>query len=71
MKTTIAIPDADLAEAMRSTGARTKREAVVAALRGFNRPRRVGAFVATFGTWDMAGNDEIEAADLAASKDRR
>jgi Arc/MetJ family transcription regulator len=32
MKTTIDIPDAALADAMRYTGAKTKREAVVKAL---------------------------------------
>jgi Arc/MetJ family transcription regulator len=35
MKTTIDIPDAALADAMRFTGAKTKREAVVKALEGY------------------------------------
>ena len=64
MKTTIDIPDAVLADAMRYTGAKTKREAVVKALEEFNRLRRVKDLVASFGTWDIATNDEIEAGDM-------
>jgi len=65
MKTTIDIPDEALADAMRFTGAKTKREAVVNALEDFNRRQRVRELCATFGTWDIASNDEIEAGDLA------
>ena len=65
MKTTIDIPDAALADAMRFTGARTKREAVVKALESFNRQQRVKDLVASFGTLDFASNDEIEAGDMA------
>ncbi len=64
MKTTIDIPDEALADAMRFTGAKTKREAVVKALEEFNRQRRVKELVASFGTLDFASNDEIEAGDL-------
>ena len=64
MKTTIDIPDAALADAMRFTGAKTKREAVVKALEAYNRQQRVQDLVASFGTWDIATNDEIEAGDL-------
>ncbi|MBC8126148.1 MAG: type II toxin-antitoxin system VapB family antitoxin [Gloeobacteraceae cyanobacterium ES-bin-144] len=64
MKTTINIPDQVLADAMRFTGAKTKREAVVKALEGFNRQQRVQDLVASFGTLDFASNDEIEAGDL-------
>ena len=64
VKTTIDIPDAALADAMRFTGAKTKREAVVKALEGFNRQQRVRDLVASFGTLDFASNDEIEAGDL-------
>ena len=63
MKTTIDIPDAALADAMRFTGAKTKREAVVKALEGFNRQQRVNDLIASFGTLDFASNDEIEAGD--------
>lgn len=65
MKTTIDIPDDALADAMRFTGAKTKREAVVKALEEFNRLQRVKDLVASFGTWDIASNEEIEAGDMA------
>ena len=64
IKTTIDIPDAALADAMRFTGAKTKREAVVKALEEFNRQQRVKDLIASFGTLDFATNDEIEAGDL-------
>ena len=41
MKTTIDIPDGILEEAMKYTGARTKRAAVVTALEKFNRLQRL------------------------------
>ena len=41
MKTTIDIPDASLREAIRHTGAKTKRDAVVTAVDEFNRRRRL------------------------------
>lgn len=50
MKTTIDIPEKDLADAMRFTRARTKREAVVTALQDFNRRRRMAALLRHAGT---------------------
>jgi Arc/MetJ family transcription regulator len=41
MKTTIDIPDGAMEEAMRFTGAKTKREAVVTAVERFNRLKRL------------------------------
>jgi len=41
MKTTIDIPDKSLREAIKHTGAKTKRDAVVTALTEFNRRRRL------------------------------
>ena len=41
MKTTIDIPDASLREAIKHTGAKTKREAVVTAVERFNRLKRL------------------------------
>jgi Arc/MetJ family transcription regulator len=41
MKTTIDIPDNLLNEAMKFTGAKTKREAVVTAVEKFNRLKRL------------------------------
>ena len=52
MKTTIDIPEEELREAMRSTGARSKREAVVIALSEFNRRRRLERLVEQFGTFE-------------------
>lgn len=64
MKTTIDIPEKALADAMRYTGAKTKREAVVTVLEEYNRRQMVEKLIASFGTWDIATNDEIEAGDL-------
>ena len=41
MKTTIDIPDATMEQAMKFTGAKTKREAVVTAMEKFNRLQRL------------------------------
>jgi Arc/MetJ family transcription regulator len=43
MKTTIDIPEKELRDAMRFSRAKTKREAVVTALREFNRRKRIAA----------------------------
>jgi Arc/MetJ family transcription regulator len=52
MKTTIDIPEKELADAMRFTQARTKREAVVTALSDFNRRRRMSALTRHAGSCD-------------------
>ncbi|HVT59795.1 MAG TPA: type II toxin-antitoxin system VapB family antitoxin [Thermoanaerobaculia bacterium] len=52
MKTTVDIPERELKEAMRHTGARTKREAVLIALSELNRRRRLRKLAETFGTLD-------------------
>lgn len=41
MKTTIDIPDGTMEQAMKFTGAKTKREAVVTAVERFNRLKRL------------------------------
>ena len=41
MKTTIDIPEKSLQEALRHTGAKTKRDAIVTAVDEFNRKRRM------------------------------
>lgn len=64
MKTTIDIPEEALADAMRYSGAKTKREAVVKALEDYNRRQLVESLIASFGTLDFGTNDEIEAGDL-------
>jgi Arc/MetJ family transcription regulator len=58
VKTTIDIPEEELREAMRHTGARTKREAVVTALSEFNRRHRLQRLVASFGTLDQLMTQE-------------
>jgi hypothetical protein len=61
MKTTVDIPEKELEEAMRFTGAKTKREAIVKALEEFNRRHRVAELVKHFGTFrSLATNEEIE-----------
>lgn len=50
MKTTIDIPDSELREVMQNTGAKTKREAVLAAIVELNRRHRAKRVLARFGT---------------------
>lgn len=52
MKTTVDIPRKELEEAMGYLNARTKREAIVAALVEFNRRRRLAALADKFGTFE-------------------
>lgn len=52
MKTTLDIPEDELKEAVRHTGAKTKREAVVIALSELNRRRRLQKLAEKFGTLD-------------------
>jgi Arc/MetJ family transcription regulator len=50
MKTTIDIPDKELADAMKFTHAKTKRAVVVTALTDFNRRQRMAALARHLGT---------------------
>ena len=50
MKTTIDIPDGELEDVIRFTGAATKREAVVGVIAEFNRRQRLAALVRYAGT---------------------
>ena len=50
MKTTIDIPEKELADAMRFTQAKTKRDAVLTALAEFNHRRRMATLVRHLGT---------------------
>lgn len=52
MKTTVDIPDRELADAMKFTQAKTKREAIVTAITEFNRRRRMAELVKYSGTSD-------------------
>ncbi|MCA1713745.1 MAG: type II toxin-antitoxin system VapB family antitoxin [Gammaproteobacteria bacterium] len=61
MKTTIDIPDKELADAIRFTRARTKREAVVIALTDFNRRKRMAELVRHAGTCsDLATFEQLQ-----------
>ncbi|MDY7091643.1 MAG: type II toxin-antitoxin system VapB family antitoxin [Acidobacteriota bacterium] len=51
MKTTIDIPQEELEEAIRWTGARTKREAVVTAVVDFNRRQRLEQLAGELGSF--------------------
>ena len=50
MKTTIDIPESELSDAIRFTGAKTKREAVVTAIAETNRRRRMAELAGYAGT---------------------
>jgi len=64
MKTTVEIPDETFGTLLRLTRAKTKRDAILVAIEDYNRRHQVEALVATFGTWKMDSNEEMEAADL-------
>lgn len=60
MKTTIDIPEKVLAEAMKHSGAETKRDAVLAALEDFNKRSRIAALAKHLGTFkDFMTLDEL------------
>ena len=60
MKTTIDIPDNELEEVMRLTGAKTKKEAVVTAITEFNRRRKLEKVLAKLGTFnDVMTQEEL------------
>jgi Arc/MetJ family transcription regulator len=60
MKTTVDLPEAALAEAMKHTKARTKTEAVSRAVAEFNRRERMAALTRHLGTF----KDFMTQADL-------
>jgi Arc/MetJ family transcription regulator len=60
LKTKIDIPDADLADLMRFTKAKTKRDAVLTAIHEFNRRRRMAELTKYAGTCaDLVTVDEL------------
>ena len=67
MKTTIDIPERELKDAIRLTGARTKREAVVTAIADFNRRRRMAELIQYAGTCP----DLLTVAELRAQRRAR
>lgn len=52
MKTTINIPKNELEDAIKYTGAKTKRDAVVKALKDFNRRQRLNKLSKILGTFE-------------------
>jgi hypothetical protein len=60
MKTTIDIPDDELEELIRHTRARTKRDAIVTAIRDFNRRKRLERLADQLGNFDdVVSRDEL------------
>ncbi|MEN9811354.1 MAG: hypothetical protein RL479_40 [Verrucomicrobiota bacterium] len=60
MKTTVDLPEKELAEAIRHTGAKTKTEAVSRAVADFNRRQRLGRLADRLGTCsDVMTKDEL------------
>ena len=64
MKTTIDIPEDELEYALRVLNAKSKREAVVTALREFNRRHRMAELIRFSGTCDFDSNAALEEAEL-------
>lgn len=61
MKTTIDIPKDELDELIRETRAKTKKEAVVTAVKEFNRKRRLARVSKMLGTFkDFMTPDELQ-----------
>lgn len=61
MKTTVDIPEEALEEAIRLSGAKTKREAVVTAIEDFNRRHRLKRLAGQLGTFeDLLSREELE-----------
>jgi Arc/MetJ family transcription regulator len=52
MKTTIEIPDEELRQVIKFTKAKTKREAVVYAIKDFNRRQRLAQLSEVLGTFE-------------------
>ncbi len=60
MKTTVDIPDGDLADAIRFTKAKTKRAAIVTAIQEFNRRKRMAELTKHAGTCkDLLSVEEL------------
>jgi len=61
MKTTIEIPDDELRQVIKYTKAKTKREAVVHAIKDFNRRRRLAELTKILGTFeDFMTQDDLK-----------
>lgn len=75
MKTTIDIPDEILQEALRFSGAQTKREAVLRALEEYNRRQRMARLASHLGTFKhfmtREDLDRLRGADGEPGRDAR
>lgn len=72
MKTTVDIPEKELEDAMRFSGGKTKRAAILAALESYNRRHRMAELVEYSGTFtSLMSNEEIEAEDQAKDASQR
>lgn len=61
MKTTIDISESELRQAMKYTGAKTKKDAVVFALKDFNKRQRLAQLARILGTFeDFMTLDELK-----------
>lgn len=61
MKTTIDIPQEELKEAIRHTGAKTKRDAVVFAIKDFNKRKKLAELSRMLGTFkDFMTQDDLK-----------
>ena len=65
MTITIDIPENELDEAMRFLNAKSKREAVVTALREFNQRRRMASLIRFSGTCDSVDNTTLEQTEMS------
>ena len=62
MKTTVDIPDGELEDVIRFTGAKTEREAIVTAIADFNRRKRMAELVRFAGSCaDLIAREELQA----------
>lgn len=52
MKTTVDIPDDELKQLLQNTKAHTKKEAIVHAIRSFNKRQKMVELTAVLGTFD-------------------
>ena len=60
MKTTVDVPEKELQQLLIYTRARTKREAIVQAIREFNRRKRLAELAGILGTFeDFVDADEL------------
>jgi Bacterial antitoxin of type II TA system, VapB len=66
VKTSLDIPDQELADVLHFSKAKTKRDAVVTAITEYNRRHRMAELIKYSGTSEtMMTNDEIEALEEA------